>query len=261
LLQRGATKLLNTGDARDFTPLTLAASKGRNDIIKFLVNEWKADVNHTTEVNPLFMSIQNDCIDTVKLLIELEADVNIVQEKMKCYPLHLAASNNFLDVVDLLLNRRAIVDCKDPRGYTPLFMAASEGYATCVEKLLKAGANVNYRSEDDNTVAIYHAANANRVKVVRLLLDHGADPLSTRNEKNETLSDIARQNKREEMANLLETWVAVPPDKRHQICVACHKYKEGNMKKCGQCKARWYCSQECQKKDWSSHKLNCKPCS
>jgi len=122
LLQRGATKLLNTGDARDFTPLTLSATKGRNDIIKFLVNEWKADVNYTTEVNPLFMAIQHDCIDTVKLLIDLGADVNIVQEKMKCYPLHLAASNNFLDVVDLLLNNNAIVDCKDPRGRSCLII-------------------------------------------------------------------------------------------------------------------------------------------
>jgi len=260
LLKHNGDKLLTTGDSRDFTPLTVAAHKGRNDVIKFLVNEWKADVNYITDVNPLFMAIQNDNIETSKLLIELRAGVNIVQEKMKCYPLHLASSNNFLDIVDLLIKHGAEVDCKDPRGYTPLFMAASEGYTECVQKLLNGGADVNYRSMDDYTTAIYHAANANRTKVVRVMLEHGADPLSTRNDKNETLAEIARQNNRNEMANLLESWVATPtPEERQKLCYTCNKYNEGNMKRCGRCKARWYCSAECQKKDWNTHKKDCKP--
>jgi len=151
-------------------------------------------------------------------------------------------------VVDLLLSHHAMPDCKDPRGYTPLFMAASEGYTECVQKLLKAGADANYRSMSDYTTAIYHAANANRLKVVKALLEFDADPLSTRNENNETLAEIARQNNRIELANLLESWVTAPPDERHKICACCNKYQEGVMKRCARCKARWFCSTECQKK-------------
>jgi len=257
LLKHGGDKLLQTGDSRKFTPLTVAAHKARNDVIKFLVQEWNVDVNYTTDVNPLFMAIQNDNIETSKLLIELGANVNIEQEEMKCFPLHLASSNNFLDIVDLLIENGATVDCQDPRGYTPLFMASSEGYWDCVQKLIKGGADVNYRSLGDYTTAIYHAASSNRVTVVQLLLENGADPNSTRNEKNETLAEIARQRNRVELANLFEAWETASPEERQKFCKTCSKYTEGSMKRCGNCKKRWYCSDLCQKKDWANHKKNC----
>ena len=31
------------------------------------------------------------------------------------------------------------------------------------------------------------------------------------------------------------------------------------LKDCGRCKRAWYCSEECQKKDWAVHKLFCHP--
>jgi len=38
-------------------------------------------------------------------------------------------------------------------------------------------------------------------------------------------------------------------------CVACHKVE--GVRKCGQCKYASYCSIDCQKKDWPTHKLEC----
>jgi ankyrin repeat protein len=245
-------------DSREFTPLTVAAFKGRNEVIKFLVKNWKVDINSPEGVHPLFMAVQHDAIPTVSLLISMGANVNVIQTDKNCSPLHLAASNNFLDIVKLLVDHKANVNIQDSRGYTPLLMAASEGYTECVKRLADAGADVNHRSMDDYTTAIYHAANANRIKVVRLLLEKGADPLTTRNEKGETLAEIARQNKKEDMANLLETWVSLPVEERHKMCVTCNKFIEGEMKRCGACKIPWYCSPACQKKDWEKHKLECK---
>jgi len=258
-LKNGGEKIFYAVDSREFTPLTVAAFKGRNDVIKFLVEKWKCDINNPSGVHSLFMAVQHDAIPTVELLIKLKGDVNIIQTDRKCAPLHLASSNNFLDVVKLLVDNNANVNIQDSRGYTPVTMASSEGYAECVRRLADAGADVNHRSMEDYTTAIYHAANSNRIKVVRLLLEKGADPLSTRNEKNETLAEIARQNKKDDMAYLLETWVTLPPDERHKMCVVCNKYVEGAMKRCARCKIPWYCSPVCQKKDWEKHKVNCKP--
>jgi len=258
LLKNGGDKIMYSLDSREFTPLTVAAFKARNEVIQFLVKNWKCDINSTSGVHPLFMAVQHDAIPTVECLIKLGADVNVIQTNRNCSPLHLAASNNFLDVVKLLVDNNANVNIQDSRGYTPLLMAASEGYAECVKRLADAGADVNHRSMDDYTTAIYHAANSNRIKVVRMLLDKGADPLSTRNEKNETLAEIARANKKDEMANLLETWVNLPPSERSKICVVCNKYEEKAMKRCARCKIPWYCSPTCQKKDWDKHKLHCK---
>lgn len=44
---------------------------------------------------------------------------------------------------------------------------------------------------------------------------------------------------------------ATLPDKK---CGVCGKASET---KCGQCKAKYYCSLDCQKKDWSTHKRIC----
>lgn len=44
------------------------------------------------------------------------ADSNIIQKETQATALHLAASNNFLDIVDALIAKGAEVDCEDPRG-------------------------------------------------------------------------------------------------------------------------------------------------
>lgn len=63
------------------------------------------------------------------------------------------------------------------------------------------------------------------------------------------------------MANLLASWVATvaDPSERVKICSVCNKYEKGKQKRCTRCKARWYCSVDCQKSDWETHRFNCKP--
>jgi len=124
------------------------------------------------------------------------------------------------------------------------------------QQVTTGGADVNHRSAEDYTTAIFHAVNANRISVVQVLLEHGADPLSTRNEKNETMAEISRQNSNEKVANLLESWVKALPEDKHKICFLCFKYQAGAQKRCARCKSRWYCSPECQKTDWQEHKQN-----
>lgn len=116
LISRGGDKLFEVPDGRGFTPLMIAASEGRNDVATLLVEKYKCDINFTTDINPLFIAIQNDLIPTVEVLLKLGADPNAVQEKMQCRPLHIAASNNFLLLVTALCEAGAIVDCEDPRG-------------------------------------------------------------------------------------------------------------------------------------------------
>jgi ankyrin repeat protein len=250
-------KLLYVADSRKFTPLILAANAGNDANIKYLVEEWKADVNNRTDVTPLLMAAQNRHISTCKMLISYGADVNAEHISQKCTSLHLAASNEFHDIIELLLEGGAVVDCEDPRGYTPLGMAGTEGYVKCVEMLLVGGADPNHRAHSDSSTPIFHCAAKNRVGVVKLLLEYGADPLSTRYEGGETIADMARIEKHETMANLLDSWLTAEPDERFKICVVCYKYVKNEMKKCSRCKEVWYCSGECQKKDWGSHKSKC----
>ncbi|THU99101.1 hypothetical protein K435DRAFT_777092 [Dendrothele bispora CBS 962.96] len=41
-----------------------------------------------------------------------------------------------------------------------------------------------------------------------------------------------------------------------KICYKCEKSTE-DLKKCGKCKAVWYCSEQCQRADWKNHKPIC----
>lgn len=40
-------------------------------------------------------------------------------------------------------------------------------------------------------------------------------------------------------------------------CCICRK--QGDMKRCSKCKSAFYCSVDCQKKDWRTHKPKCMP--
>jgi len=251
-------KLLHVTNPRNFTPLILAADAGKDINIKYLVEEWNVDVNKGTDVTPLLMAVQHRHISTVQLLISYGGNVNAQHSEQKCTALHLAASNEFHEIISLLIDANAVIDCEDPRGYTPLGMAGTEGYVKVVKMLLEAGANPNHRAHSDNTTAIFHCAAKNRVGVVKLLLEYGADPLSTRYESGETIADMARKDNHVLMADLLTSWVeAVTKEEQAKICVVCYKFTRGDMKRCSQCKKVWYCSAACQKKDWSSHKLEC----
>jgi len=42
------------------------------------------------------------------------------------------------------------------------------------------------------------------------------------------------------------------------FCFYCKETQTKKMRKCGNCKSVYYCSRECQKKDWSFHKGRCK---
>jgi len=48
-----------------------------------------------------------------------------------------------------------------------------------------------------------------------------------------------------------------PPPSAGQ-CSACRKTPDTKLLACGGCKQRFYCSKECQKTDWKTHKLECK---
>ena len=78
-------------------------------------------------------------------------------------PLLWAVHNNDIDAVDRLIKAGADVNVKNEYGVTPMSEAAVNGNTTIIEKLLKAGANADSPSADGMT-ALYEinrpAANA-----------------------------------------------------------------------------------------------------
>jgi ankyrin repeat protein len=163
-------------------------------------------------MTPLHYAARHDRVDVAKLLIKAGADVN-AKEANGIWPLLMAISNNNLAVAHLLLERGGAVNGQDWYGRSPLWEAVNvrnlyvhnatfkNGIERApvlgiIRELLGAGADVNVRTRETppfrnhlleitgslewvdftGQTPFLTAALAGDVTVMKLLLEHGANP-------------------------------------------------------------------------------------
>ena len=100
-------------------------------------------------------------------------------------PLHHAAHQNNLALVNALLTAGADAKAANRYGVTPLSLAAENGNAAIVERLLKAGVNPNTTLPGGETT-LMTAARSGRADVIRVLLANGADVNATESLRGQT---------------------------------------------------------------------------
>lgn len=106
-------------------------------------------------------------------LIANKADINPVDKNNET-PLHFAAFYEKYDMVVLLLKNQADVTIKTVRGRTPLHKAAYKKDASrIIKKLLEHGADINAKDNWDFTPLRTANRNGNS-EIVKVLLDHNA---------------------------------------------------------------------------------------
>ena len=91
-------------------------------------------------------------------------------------PVHLAARRGDTEIVGLLLEAGADLDLRDRKdGWTPLLHAIHWRSRAAAAALIEAGADVDARG-GSGTTPLFLAAGYGMEGIVRLLLEHGADP-------------------------------------------------------------------------------------
>jgi ankyrin repeat protein len=140
-------------------------------------------------------------LDEVRRLVSEGTSVDATDPESHT-PLMWAAFNGHRAVVDLLLEKGAEVDAKDESGRTALLYASSGSFAETVELLLKKGAAVNTQGTLEGFTALMTAAAEGQVKVVRLLLAHGADP-ALKDADGDTAESFALQKGHSDVVELL----------------------------------------------------------
>ena len=143
LLQRGFDP--NSPDPEGLPALYVALREGSTKAAHVLVDspKTKVDVRTAKDETPLMMASLHGHLDLVKKLIARDADV----VKPGWAPLHYAATNGHVAVMQLLLDHHAFIDAESPNGTTPLMMAAHYGTPEAVKFLLDAGADPSMKNQ------------------------------------------------------------------------------------------------------------------
>jgi uncharacterized protein len=143
LLRRGFDP--NTVDPKGLSGLYLALREPSPKVATVLI-AWpktKVEIRTAQDESPLMMAALKGQLDMVRRLIARGADVN----KTGWAPLHYAATNGHLEIMQLLLDEHAYIDAESPNGTTPLMMAAQYGSVEAVKLLLEAGADPRLKNK------------------------------------------------------------------------------------------------------------------
>ncbi len=169
-------KLLEITAINGKSALMVAAKTGHLELARLLVQAG-ADVNETTETQgtPFMFAVLGDQQDVARWLLRQGADLNTVGSN-GWTALTIAAAKGNVHVLQWLIGQGADTQVRDVYRFTPLMRSVENGYVEAAAVLLSlVETNVDARDEYDNT-ALHHAVSQGSEAMVRLLLEHHANP-------------------------------------------------------------------------------------
>lgn len=171
------------------TALHLAASYGWLDMVKFLVNTVKLDVNALTDCDetPLSIAIHKSAKEVEGFLRAAGAtETNSQLERRN--RLQSAVRDGNLEQLKALVNNEHIpIDlvkrvCTDSNcgplfcGSPPIHIAAELGHTEVVRFLLEKGADINSLNPYERETPLHCAIRSGNIDTVKVLLEAGSDP-------------------------------------------------------------------------------------
>jgi len=174
-------KLLNAAKAGDLTQVKTLVSAGDVDI----------NVIDSFQTSPLMMAVDNKHLHVAEYLLQHGADIQL-DNKYGYTPLMQAVMRNDAKMVNLLLDKGAKIDQKNfYTELTPLMMAADNGSLEMVELLMARKANLNLQDGRGRS-ALMHASAARQPKIAERLTQAGADT-TLKDKQGRTADDFSRK--------------------------------------------------------------------
>ena len=206
LLEHGADP---TRDGNGWTPLTNAIKYKSLAVIPLLLQAEVGDsaIRDKWLEGSLRYACRLGDREVVLQLIKAGADINAAEEKGNpkgATPLLLTILNGHVKCAQLLIRQGARQDLADGQGRLPLPLAAENGYETLVRDLIRAGGDPNMKSGVNEDTPLILAAAKDKEKVVKVLLENGADRDLT-NKFGDMALDIAEEKGIKKVIELLES--------------------------------------------------------
>ena len=159
----------------DYTVLHMAVSRGNKDMVKLLIQNG-LDLNAVKErgQTALMIAKEKGYIDICMILIEKDKNVNFQEFLYDC--LYIAVKNNKQKAIQILLDEGVLINCIFKVDHsTPLEVAIRYDHPDLVEFLLKQGAKVNFHAEASSPPIFEAVERGRSSKIIGLLLDFDAD--------------------------------------------------------------------------------------
>jgi ankyrin repeat protein len=159
-------------------------------VVKKLIDAG-INVDISTEIyeNPLCVACRvSNCSECVKMLIDVRANVNYIDDPCDRSPLISAVSRSNDITTKMLIEAGAHVNHRTRDGFTACIEAAENKDISCLKLLIEAGACL---SDEDYDIGVSPLGNACRIKhieAIELLLDSDA-PISDNNFNEYVLHD------------------------------------------------------------------------
>ena len=144
-------------------------------VLSFLHNGTKIN----TKINnclPLHQASTFGHLEIVQLFLDNGADIYSTNADDKSTALHYASYHGQCKVAQLLIDNGAYIHARNKYGDTPLHNASYWKNVRMVQLLLNNGAYVHAKNKDGNTSLHQACLGCNHLDIIKLLLEHGANP-------------------------------------------------------------------------------------
>ncbi|KAB0390919.1 hypothetical protein E2I00_014073, partial [Balaenoptera physalus] len=210
------------------TPLMIAAEQGNLEIVKELIkNGANCNLEDLDNWTALISASKEGHLHIVEELLKCGANLEHRDmggwtalmwacykgrtEQYSVYPIIWAAGRGHADIVQLLLQNGAKVNCSDKYGTTPLVWAARKGHLECVKHLLAMGADVDQEGANSMTALIV-AVKGGYTQSVKEILKRNPNVNLTDKDGNTALMIASKEGHTEIVQDLLDagTYVNIP---------------------------------------------------
>ncbi|ORX82173.1 ankyrin, partial [Anaeromyces robustus] len=169
LLQEGAE--VNTINQNRLTALEIACYSDAYQIVKLL---FKQDIdmyqNPNLEYGLLHIAAVNNSLRMIKLLLNVgRIDINGRSPRDSTI-LHYIARKNYYSLGNALLKLKTIeINSENSNGDTPLHIACEYGHTHMVQLLIHYGANIEFKNHQGYT-PLHIASETGQIDIVRILV-------------------------------------------------------------------------------------------